>query len=238
MAEDFELHPIAIEETLIRLREGLIREYVARYAPRHRRSEMRTRNLAKIQRWIAGLDNLLAQIAEVNRTVIPTIEADVGITLRDPNLILRVLMDSSVKGLFLRILTEFPEEELPVPPKDLYTLYTMPDDADALALIGDVTMRLKVLPGLEKGRTNSAEYISTADDRSLSAADVAALCDRWGLSEHVIGICRRCPPAEKDVQQEKWILASAVLGVLYRDGGLEALRQVAPLLQNGSRDPR
>jgi hypothetical protein len=173
----------------------------------------------------------------VNRNVIPRIEADVGITIRDPNLILRVLTDSSVKRLYMSILTEFPEEKLPVPIQDLFTLYTIPDDANSLALIGDVTMRLKVLPGLGKGRTGSAEHTPTADERSPGAADVAALCDRWGLSEHIIGIFRRCPPAEKDVQQEKWILACAALGALYRDGGLEALRQVAPLLQNRGSDP-
>lgn len=223
MAEDFEVHPIAIEETLTRLREGLLQEYAARRVPRHRRSERRSRNLCTIRRWIAGIDSLLAQIDKVNRDVIPAIETDLGITIRDPDLIARVLADASIQPLFLDILTELPEEDLPVPAKDLATLCTMPDNADALALIGDVTLRLKVLPACDESSTRPTEPIT--------AADVAALCDRWRLAEHVIGPRSSPPPGDGAGQRKKWILASAVLGVLYREGGANALRRAAGLMR-------
>ncbi|MDN7025937.1 hypothetical protein FGU65_13765 [Methanoculleus sp. FWC-SCC1] len=223
MAEDFEVHPIAIEKTLTELREGLMQEYAARRVPRHRRSERRSRNLCTIQRWIAGIDSLLAQINEVNREVIPAIETDLGITIHDPDLITRVLADSSIQPLFRDILAKLPEEDLPVPANDLYTLYTMPDNADALALIGDVTMRLKVLPECDEKSTHPMEPVT--------AANVAALCDRWRLAEHVIGFHCGPPPGDETGQQKKWILASAVLGVLYREGGADTLRRAAGLLR-------
>lgn len=208
--------PLPVEETLLALQAGLVREYRAEYLPAHRRSPRRMRRLRRIQGWIRDIGRLLLQIDRVMREILPRIEQDTGHTFRGPDGLARVLMDPSTKRLFWGILAGFPEEALPIPAKDLAQLGTFSDDARALALIGDVTLRLKVLSGPH-----------------VQEGDLAALCDRWGLHESQIGpACRRCPAGDILVR-EKEVLAWAVLGLLYVDGGTDALRAVVPLFAYG-----
>ncbi|PKL63108.1 MAG: hypothetical protein CVV31_02855 [Methanomicrobiales archaeon HGW-Methanomicrobiales-2] len=205
-----------VEETLLALRDGLMHEYRADYLPAHRRSPRKMRRLRRIRGWTRETGQLLSQIDRVMREILPRIEQDTGHTFRDPDGLARVLMDPSTKRLFRGILAGFPEGALPVPAKDLALLGTFSDDAPALAIIGDVTLRLKVPSGLH-----------------VQGGDLAALCDRWGLHEGRIGFaCRRCPAGETLVR-EKETLAWAVLGLLYIEGDTAALRAVVPLFACG-----
>ncbi|MCK9306540.1 MAG: hypothetical protein M0P17_03315 [Methanoculleus sp.] len=218
MAYGYGPPPRPLEEILVALRDGLVREYRAEYLPVHRRSPRRMRRLRRIQGWIRDIGRLLSQIDRVMREILPRIEQDTGHTFRGPDGLARVLMDPSTKRLFWGILAGFPEEALPVPAKDLALLGTFSDDARALALIGDVTLGLKVPSGPH-----------------VQEEDLAALCDRWGLHEGRIGFaCRRCPTGETLVR-EKETLAWAVLGLLYVEGDTAALRAVVPLFACGPR---
>ncbi len=217
----------SIKEILMAIREGLMCEYRAEYLPAHRRSSRRTRRLRRIRGWSRETDRLVAQINRVMLETLPRIERDTGYTFCDPDGLLRILMDNSTKRLFFGILAGFPEDALPVPAKDLDMLGKFPDDARALALIGDVTLRLKVLPALQ------VENRSSLADPSAGAAGLAALCDRWELCESRIGLaCRRHPTGET-LAREKETLAGAVLGFIYVEGGTDALRAAVPLLACG-----
>jgi len=200
-----------LEETLAALQEGLMREYRSEFLPAHRRSARRSRRLRRIRGWCRATGRLAEQAALVAEQTLPRIEQETGHAFRGPDGLAWVLMAPSAKRLFLEILAGFPEDPLPIRAGDLAMLGSFADDSHALALIGDVTLRLKVLPGEDVG-----------------TASLAALCDRWGLHESRIGL-RRSPDGGNP-GQEKETLARAVLGLIYVEGGVDALRAVVPLL--------
>lgn len=141
---------------------------------------------------------LLSQVDRVVR--------DTGYTFRAPDGLIRALMDRSTGRLFAGVLAGFPEEALPVPASDFALLGRCSDDARVLALIGEVTLQVKALPG---------------------GADLTPLCDRWGLHESRIDLSCRHRPVDP---REKETLARAVFGLIYVEGGADALRGVVPLL--------
>jgi hypothetical protein len=200
-----------VGETLAALHRGLARAYRAEYLPAHRRSPRRARRLRRIRGWSREVGHLLGQADRALRETLPRIERDAEHTLRDPDDLLRVLVDASTTRLFSAIRAGFPDAVLPVPAWDLEMLANLPDGAHAAAIIGDVTLQVKVFAGLRAGE-----------------AGLAALADRWGLPGSRIG-----SPAGRISVQEKELLARAVLGLLYVDGGTDALRAVVPLLGCG-----
>lgn len=195
----------SIEETLAALRDGLAREYRLYRRPAHRRSPRRTRRLRRIGGWRRAADRLIFEAGRVARETLPRIERDTAHTFPGPDGLIRVLMDPSTKRLFAGILAGFPEEALPVPARDLACLAAFSDDARALTLIGDVTLRLRGFSGPEI---------------------LVALSDRWELHESPVG-----RPAGKPPSSEKEALARAVLGLIYVQGGADALERAV-------RDPR
>lgn len=212
----FEYGPLSrpLEETFAALQEGLMREYHREHLPAHRRSARRSRRLRRIRGWCRAAGRLAEQAALVEREILPRIERDTGHSFHNPGGVVRVLMASSTKRLFSEILAGFPEDALPIHANDLAVLGSCVDDSHALALIGDVTLRLKVLPG-----------------RGARAADLAWLSDRWGLYESRIG--SGPSPRGEGPGQEKEALARAVLGLIYVEGGAGALRATVPLLARG-----
>ncbi len=209
MAYDYGSLSRPLKETFAALQDGLMREYRREHLPAHRRSARRSRRLRRIRGWSRATGRLAEQAACVAEHTLPRIEQETGHAFHSPDGPIRVLMAPSTKRLFSDILAGFPEEALPIRANDLATLGNFADDYHALALIGDVTLRLKVLPG--KG-----------------VAGFAALSDRWGLHESRIG-AGHAPDGERLVR-EKETLARAVLGLIYVEGGVDALRAVVPLL--------
>lgn len=209
MAYDYGPLSRPLKETFAALQDGLMREYRREHLPAHRRSARRSRRLRRIRGWSRATGRLAEQAACVAEHTLPRIEQETGHAFHSPDGPIRVLMAPSTKRLFSDILAGFPEEALPIRANDLATLGNFADDSHALALIGDVTLRLKVLPG--KG-----------------VAGFAALSDRWGLHESRIG-AGHAPDGERLVR-EKETLARAVLGLIYVEGGVDALRAVVPLL--------
>lgn len=211
----YEYGPLSrpLKETLAALQEGLTQEYRLEFLLTHRRSARRSRRLRRIRGWIRETDHLVVQIDRVARQTIPRIEQETGHTFHGPDGLARILMDPSTKRLFSGVLAGFPEEALPVPAVDLALLGNLSDDARALGLIADVTLRLKVLSGLHVPRE-----------------DVAALCDRWRLHESRITLRGNPRRAAGTSAREKETLARAVLGLIYIEGGTEALGRAAPLL--------
>ncbi|KAF5087705.1 hypothetical protein [Methanoculleus horonobensis] len=203
-------------ETLAALEEGLMREYRLEFLPVHRRSARRSRRLRRIRGWCRATGSLAEQAARVAESTLPRIEQETGHAFRGPDGLARVLMAASTKRLFSEILAGFPEDALPIRANDLAMLANFADDYHALALIGDVTLRLKVLSGKDAG-----------------AAGLAVLSDRWNLYESRIGSGLRRTPDNEELQQEKETLARAVLGLIYVEGGVDALRAVVPLLTCG-----
>jgi hypothetical protein len=214
MAYDYGSLSRPLKETFAALQDGLMREYRREHLPAHRRSARRSRRLRRIRGWSRATGRLAEQAACVAEHTLPRIEQETGHAFHSPDGPIRVLMAPSTKRLFLDILAGFPEEALPIRANDLATLGNFADDFHALALIGDVTLRLKVLP--EKG---------------TATVDFGALSDRWGLHESRIG-SRQIPDGEQ-LDQEKEALARAVLGLIYVEGGIDALRELVPLLIRG-----
>lgn len=213
----YEYGPLScsIEEALTTIQKWLTYERRVRTLPAYRRSSRKTRNLRRIRRWSQEIDCLISEIDRVKREVLPIIEQDVGYTFPDQDRFIRILMDVSTRRLFLGILTEFPEDALPIPARDFAILGRYSEDAQALALIGGVTLRLKVLPDL------CVEDVSGLVD----------LSDRWKLHESLIGLEHRHRPAGESLDHKKETLAWAVLGLLYVEGGVDALQAAVPLIE-------
>ncbi|MDD4568461.1 MAG: hypothetical protein PHU37_11215 [Methanoculleus chikugoensis] len=212
----YEYGPLSrpLRETLAALQDGLMREYRREHLPAHRRSARRSRRLRRIRGWCRATGRLAEQAARVIERTLPRIERETGHAFRSPDGLARILMAPSTKRLFSDILAGFPEDALPIRANDLAMLANFADDSRALALIGDVTLRLKVLSG-------------------EGVAGLAALSDRWALYESRIG-AGHAPDGERLVR-EKETLARAVLGLIYVEGGVDALRAVVPLLACGQK---
>ncbi|MCT8335934.1 hypothetical protein FKB36_00070 [Methanoculleus sp. Afa-1] len=209
----YEYGPLSrpLKETLAALQDGLMCEYRLEYLPAHRRSARRLRRLRRIRGWCRATGRLAEQAARVTERILPRIEQETGHAFHSPDGPIRILMAPSTKRLFSDILAGFPEDALPISANDLSMLGNFADDSHALALIGDVTLRLKVLPGRDAG-----------------TLDLAALSDRWGLHGNRIGAGHA--PDGEGLVREKETLARAVLGLIYVEGGVDALRAVVPLL--------
>ncbi len=216
MAYEYGPLPRPLEETLTALQEGLMREYRAEYLPAHRRPPKRSRRLRRIRGWIGETGHLVVQIGRLAQQTIPRIEQDTGHTFRGPDGLARILMDPSTKRLFSGVLAGFPEEALPIRARDLVLLGNFSDDVRAAAIIGDVTLRLKVPSGIH-----------------VLEGDIAALCDRWRLHESRIGLRGSHRPAGETSAREKETLAWAVLGLIYIEGGTDALGRAVSLLACG-----
>lgn len=212
----YEYGPLSrpLKETLAALQDGLMREYRREHLPAHRRSARRSRRLRRILGWCRATGRLAEQAARVTERILPRIEQETGHAFHSPDGPIRILMAPSTKRLFSDILAGFPEDALPISANDLSMLGNFADDSHALALIGDVTLRLKVLPG-----------------RDPRTVNFVVLSDRWGLYENRIG-SRHTPGGER-LEQEKEVLARALLGLVYVEGGIDALRAVVPLLVHG-----
>lgn len=236
MADAFMVYPIAVNDTLTAIREGLVHRYTAWYLPGCRRTKRRTRRLRRIKAWIREIDHLQSQIENVNRRIIPAIETDLGYTFKDTNPLIRILVDTTTKRLFLGILNTLPEADLPVPARDIFMLAKMPGDASALALIGDVTLRLRVVPGAIKGAFTSPGESDTRLDASALFESHLALCDHWKLFENAIGLGYRPRPTGEERARERATLVQAVFGALYLEGGRDALEAAVPLLRDRAWD--
>ncbi len=198
-----------IAETLAAVEAGLLREYRSRRRPAHRLSPRKARRLRRIRGWARETGRLASGVGRLMHEVLPRIERDTGHTFAGSDDLARIMMDPSTKRLFSGILAGFPEEALPIPEKDLICLDG--GDARALALIGDVTLRLKVLAGPKLD-------------------SLAVLADRWSLYENRIGFSCRQRPLGDILLWEKETLARAVLGLICVEGGADTLRLTLPLL--------
>lgn len=192
-----------VRETLILLRDALLCEYRAEYLPAHRRSPRRSRRLRRIRAWSRDLSCLVARVDRVTQQTLLRIEQETGHAFRDPDGLVRLMLSHSARRFFGRLSAG----ALPAPARDLAVLESA-SDAQALAIIGDVTLQVKTPPGTH-----------------LEPQDLVALCDQWGLYEDRIGL----PVGQHPLDEEKATLARAVLGLIYIEGGADALRAAVPL---------
>jgi len=156
---------------------------------------------------------MIDEVCRMRQQTIPRIEHDTGYAFRSPETLPWILINSSASRLFSGILAGFEEGALPVKANDLARLANTSTGIQALALIGDVTLVLKILPG-----------------RRVVSEELAALCDRWSLCENLIGGGNRRRPTGETLEREKAALTLAVLGLIYTEGGDDALRPLVPLL--------
>lgn len=203
----------SLEEVLAVVEDWLTRRYCLEYIPLHRRSARRSRRLRRIRAWSIATARMRDEFEVMRYETLPSIEHDTGYVFRSPATLAWILVNPSVGRIFSDILAGFDEDVLPVRANDLARLANVSTDMQALALIGDVTLRLKVLPA-----------------RKVRSEELAALCDRWSLYENLIGGGNHRRPTVETLEREKAALALAVLGLIYTEGGDDALRAVASLL--------
>lgn len=135
----------------------------------------------------------------------------------------------STRNLFSEILVHFGDGGCILSGKELAEMARLPEAAEALAWIGDAALKIGVLPEIWSPRVVDAGTLPERRKAYESNANMARLCDRWGLYEHRIHLD---PPVPKgNVGHVKGTLVEAVLGIIFLQCGLKGIARAATLLR-------
>lgn len=210
---------VGIEKNLALLRDGLAEK--AATLPEGREG-------ALIRRWLGSVEEILRQIGLIRLVVLPAVERDLGFTIENDETFVLALFQPSTRNLFSEIAVRFRDGGCPLSPDVLTEMVRLPDAAEALAWIGDAALKIGVLPEIWSPRLADAGLLSVRRQAYESNANMARLCDRWGLYEHRIHFD---PRVEKgDPGHLKGTLVEAVFGIVFLQCGLKGVARAARLL--------
>jgi ribonuclease-3 len=219
MHQTLRWHEVGIERNLAALRDGLAGKVAALPGGRER---------ALTARWLASVEEILRQIASVRLVVVPAVERDLGFSIENDEIFVLSLFQPSTKNLFSEINAHFGEGRCALSAGALAEMARLPEAAEALAWIGDAALKIGVLPEIWSPRLAEVGLLSERRKAYESNANMARLCDRWGLYEHRIHFD---PPVEKgDPDHVKGTLVEAVLGIVFLQCGLKGVARAARLL--------
>jgi len=212
-------HEVGVEKNLAALRDGLSRKVTALPEGRER---------ALTARWLESVEELVRLIGSIRVVVRPAVERDIGFQIENEEMFFIAFFQPSTKNLFMEIATHFGEGGCALSPEALAEMAHLPEAAEALAWIGDAALKIGVLPEIWSPRLAEAGLLSERRKAYESNANMARLCDRWGLYEHRIHFD---PPVEKgDCDHVKGTLVEAVLGIVFLQCGLKGIARAARLL--------
>ena len=214
-----------LEKNLMVLRDDIA-------ARRARLSPANTREIRVMGHWLSSIDRILGKIAVVRGRVRAGIEADLGYAIASEEMLILAFFMPSTRNLFSEVLVHFGEEGCALSAKELEDLSRLPEAAETLAWIGDAALKIGVLPEIWSPRAADAGLLSRKRRAYESNANMARLCDRWGLYRYRIHLDPSRPKG--DVGHVKGTLVEAVLGIVFLQCGLKGIARAAPLLRPGA----
>lgn len=205
-----------IEERLAVLRDDLVREQGR--GVKHRR-------------WIRGIDTILAKAAGASTEVLPRVEADLGRSLGDREQFVVAMFQPSTRNLFDEI-AKYARSggRLSLTDAELRELQGLHEAAGALAWIGDAALKIGILPVIWDPEIANAGALTENRKAYDRNANLARLCDRWGLYEHRIHFDPDTSRSKRKVDHVKGTLVESIFGLLFLREGLRGVASAASLL--------
>ncbi len=182
----------------------------------------------KFGRWLDQIGVIQDRIRLVQTIVLPRIETDLGYALDDGEMLILALFQPGTKNLFTEIDAHFREQGCAIPGVSLSRMAGLSDAAATLAWIGDAALKIGVLPAIWTEEIADAGMLTQRRQAYERNANLARLCDKWGLFANRIDF----DPHESHANSEhlKGTLVEAVIGIVFLKGGLRAVADAAVLL--------
>lgn len=214
--------PIGIEQNLRILGNGLREKQRAM-------TENRTHDRLKFSHWIEKLDEITHTAEEVKKTIRSRIERDLGFPLNSDEMLILALFQPSTRNLFAEIASHFEKYGgCALSTGQLEDMAGIADAAASLAWIGDAALKIAVLPEIWTPHIREAGVLSVRRQEYEQNTNLARLCDRWDLYRHRIHFDPDVPKG--NVDHVKGTLVEAILGIIFLEGGVKAVREAARLL--------
>lgn len=227
MEGEFFLHPTTIEETLDEINTAV--EERAKALPEERTVRK------KLDGWVLGTTELQTKVAYIQQHIIPQVNRDLQFDFEDSNLILRVMVDGTAKGMFLEMLKEFPETRHPDLRKSIYELSELPGETESLAYLGNAALLLAAVHHLWASDTVPSKAMLDQKSQPFKDKKYQAQLERkWMLYENTIGFDRKPRSNIDEENHDRSTLVEAVFGLLYIKGGLDAVIKAIPLFLRDS----
>ncbi|WP_214041022.1 hypothetical protein [Methanoculleus sp.] len=221
MEDKFFLHPIAIEEILDEIKAAA--EERARALPEERNVRK------KLDGWVLDITELQTKVTYIQQRIIPQISRDLQFDFGDPDLILRIMVDGTAKGMFWEMLSEFPEKRYPKLRKSIRAMSEFPGEAESLAYLGNAALLLAATHHLWVSNTPSKAALDQKSQPFKDKKYQALLEKRWMLYENTIGFDHKLRSNIDEENHDRSTLVEAVFGLLYIKGGLDAVIKAMPL---------
>lgn len=227
MHRALEIGGIRLERKLLILKRWLDEE--------SRRRDASAGELKRIGVWRAGIIGILDGIGMIKRVVKPLLERDLGVRLRRTEHLFIALFQPSTKNLFMELkLYAERREGAPLKAEEIGSLADLPEMARTFAWIGDAALNLAVLSELWADGRGRVGELTERRKSYVQNTNLAQLADRWRLFEHRIHlepVQGSSSTGSESVVRIKGSLTESVVGVLYLQGGLNAISRVLPLIR-------
>jgi ribonuclease-3 len=185
-----------------------------------------TRMLRKADRWREQLLGILESISRIKEGLAPTLEKELGVSLRNNELLEVAMFQPSTKNLFIELETHYRNSEDNPLDKDGFTnLVSLSDMGQAIALVGDAAISMAVLHHLWKPSAADAGTLTQNRADIVSNQHLAKVCDSWQIYEHRIHFDPG-KPNQSEMEHDKGTLLEAVYGIIYIQYGLEKVDEL------------
>ncbi|TXT53988.1 MAG: hypothetical protein BAJATHORv1_100073 [Candidatus Thorarchaeota archaeon] len=183
-----------------------------------------TRTLNKLNKWLDQIDFILKRIDTIKRRVIPKLEKNLEIKLRDNEQVFIALFQPSTRNLFLEMKIHF-ENDDSLSDDYFDVLTTLSDRAELLALIGDAAISLSVIHYIWPPEETNAGSMTLKRAEIVSNEHMSSICDNWELYEHRIHFDPDAPSAS-EMNHDKGTLLEAIYGIIYLNHGYDKTRKL------------
>ncbi len=185
-----------------------------------------SRMLRKAERWLEQLLDILKALSRIREGLAPALEVELGVSLRDNELLEVAMFQPSTKNLFIELETHYQNsEDSPLDKNGFTDLVSLSDVGQAIALIGDAAISMAVLHHLWKPSAADAGTLTQNRANIVNNQHLAKICDNWHIYEHRIHFDPGMPN-QSEMEHDKGTLLEAVYGIIYMQHGPEKVDEL------------
>lgn len=190
-----------------------------------------TRTLDKLGRWNESIEYIESKLVNIENSLDPSLESNLGIEIRNSELLQIAMFQPSTKNIFLELETEYRyDRNNPLSRKDFENLVNLPEMAQALALVGDAAIDMAVLHYLWEPTVADVGMLTQRRADIVSNEHLADICDNWGLYDFRIHFDPG-QPSIAEMQHDKGTLLESIYGIIYVEYGFETVeREIGHIL--------